>query len=122
MIIAISNNNHPMAQESFVIHNLINTIDRMSIFNEMERRLSFMNVNEKFLYGDLSGAIDDFIDNLYDCDGVLAFTVNNNRIVLNINGCYFVIAHQPSHKRNMTDFFISRYDDPREAYERYIQY
>lgn len=111
-----------MSQESFVIHNLINTIDRMSIFNEMERRLSFMNVNEKFLYGNLSGAIDDFIDGLYDCDGVLAFTINNNRIVLSINGLYFVIAHEPSHKRNMTDFFISRYEDAKDAYERYIQF
>lgn len=111
-----------MSQENVVIHNLINIIDRMSIFNEMERKLSFMNVNQKFLDTQLSGAIDDFIDGIYDCDGVVAFTINNNRIILSINDYYFVIAHQPNYRRNMTDFYISRYDKPDEAFERYIHF
>jgi len=108
-----------MNQEQVVIYNLINTIDRMSLLNDIERRLSFMNVNEDFLKKRLSGEIDDFIDGIYDCDGILAFTENNDRLVLNINDYYFVIAHSPNRLKNMTDFYISRYEDAREAYERF---
>lgn len=106
-----------VTQENCVIYNLINTIDRMSIFNEIERRLSFINTN--FLNYDISGEIDNFIQDIYDCDGVIAFTIDNSKILLHINGYYFVISRKFSRKRNMTDFYISRYDDASEAFEAF---
>lgn len=111
-----------MNQEKVVIYNLINTIDRMSLLNDIERRLSFMDVGKEFLNKRLSGEIDDFIDGVYDCDGILAFTEKNDRMVLNINNQYFVIAHSSNRKINVTDFYISRYEDARDAYERFCGY
>jgi len=106
--------------DTIVVRNLINIIDNMSYLDEIERRVSFSNVDEDFLSRQLSGAIDDFIDDIYDCEGIIAFTEKNDRIILNINDDYFVISRNASNKG--TNFYISRYGDLAEAFERYCYY
>ena len=107
--------------ETIVVRNLINIIDNMSYLDEIEKKVCFTNVSKEVVSTRLSGAIDDFIDDFYDCEGIIAFTEKNDRIILNINDEYFVINHVDEDS-NGTVFYISRYNDVAKAFERYCYY